>query len=99
MNAGYGLTRGLTRGQVAEGGFEFEGFGGDGAGVFVPEGVENGRTEREFFAMDALYFADPGFGIEFGEGQEFAFRWRIRRGASLEGASGLLLGRGEWHPE
>ena len=52
----YGLTR-------LPGGFE-------GAGVFAAQGVEAGGGQGLLLATDALYFAYPGVGVQFGQGEE-----------------------------
>ena len=44
--------------------------GGDGAGMLLPERLEAGGGQRLFLATDALHFADPGIGVQFGQGEE-----------------------------
>ena len=64
--------------EVAEGGLQGQGFGGEDegglevAGVLVPQRVEAGGGERLFLAPEALYFADPGVGVQFSRGEELA---------------------------
>ena len=62
--------------EVAEGALQGQGFGGEGAGgfdgasVFVAQCVEAGGGEGVLLAADALYFADPGVGVQVGQGEE-----------------------------
>ena len=62
--------------EVAEGTLQGQGFGGEGAGgfngacVFVAQGVEAGGGKWVLFAAEALYFADPGVGVQVGQGQK-----------------------------
>ena len=44
--------------------------GSDGAGVFVAQGVEASGGQVLLFATDALYFADPGFGVRVGQSEK-----------------------------
>jgi len=51
--------------------FGGEGAGGlDGSGEFVAQGVKAGGGERLLLAADALHFADPGVGVQIGQGEE-----------------------------
>ena len=45
--------------------------GGDGAGVYVAQRVETGGGQGLLLAPDALHFADPGVGVQLGQGEEF----------------------------
>ena len=62
--------------EVTERALQVQGFGGegaggfDGAGVFVLHNVNSGGGQGQFFASDALHFAYPGVGIEFGCGEK-----------------------------
>jgi hypothetical protein len=61
--------------EVAEGALQFQGFGGegaggsDGAGVFVAQCVKAGGGQRLLLAPEALCFADPGVGVQVGQGE------------------------------
>ena len=72
---GWGQGAGLVD-EVAEGALQGQGFGGegaggfDGAGVLVPQGVKAGGGQRLLLATDALYFADPGVGVQVGQGEK-----------------------------
>jgi hypothetical protein len=44
--------------------------GGDGACVIVAQGVEAGGGQRLLLGTDALYFAGPGVGVQFGQGEK-----------------------------
>ena len=49
-----------------------EGAGGfEGAGVFVAQRVKASGCQRLILATHELYFADPGVGIQLGQGEEF----------------------------
>jgi hypothetical protein len=58
--------------EVAEGALQVQGFGGegaggvDGAGVFGAQSMDAGGGQRLLLVTDALHFAYPGVGIEFG---------------------------------
>ena len=76
---------GWRDGHAGRGGFpyeralQFRGFGGegaggfDGAGVFLAQPLNPGGGQRQFLAPDALHFAYPGVGIEFGHGKKLVF--------------------------
>ncbi len=62
--------------EVAEGALQFQDFSGegaggfDGAGVLVPQRVKAGGGQGLLPASDALYFADPGLGVQVGQGEK-----------------------------
>ena len=75
----FNLRRGQAVGlvdEVAEGAFQSQRFGGegagglDGAGVLVPQRVDSGGGQRRFLAPDALHFAYAGVGIKFDHGEK-----------------------------
>ena len=62
--------------EVAEGALQVYGIGGEGAGGFdgpgelVPQRVKAGGGQRLLLAAEALHFADPGVGIQLGQGEK-----------------------------
>lgn len=68
---GVGLVDGVTEATLQGQGFRSEGAGGgDGAGVFAAQGLKAGGGQWTLLAPDALHFADPGIGIQLGEGEK-----------------------------
>jgi hypothetical protein len=62
--------------EVAQGAFQGQGFGAEGAGglnvagVLVPQRVKASGGQRLLLARDALHFAYPGVGIQLGQGEK-----------------------------
>ena len=64
------------------------------AWIFVPQCVDTGGGQRQLLASDALYFAHPGVGNEFGYGEKFVaglFDLVFHPQPVEQGALGLLL--------
>jgi len=67
---------------------------GDGASVFVTQGVKAGGGQGLFLAADVLHFAEPGVGVQVGQGEELVARLfdpAFRSQPVEQRALGLLL--------
>jgi hypothetical protein len=90
--------------EVAEGAFELQRFGGEGAGgvdavcVFGAQGGEAGSSEGMLLAAQFLHFGDKGVRIEVGQGLEFLaglFNGVFHAQPVEHGALRLLLAGGD----